>query len=143
MGDKLHSVILACHQALPDPARLSEPLRAAGFQVRVIPEPCSSKVEAFQLLRILASEADILWVVGCPPNACQQFEGSRRLAKRVGHAQEVLKEIGVEPERLGVAFVVGGQSEEVQAAVQEIQRRAQALGVNPARAGVARTKESA
>lgn len=141
MNQKLHTVVLACRQALPDPALLVGPLNEAGFRARVILEPCSSKVETFQLLRILADEADLLWVVGCPEAACQLVEGSLRMSKRVAHTQDYLREIGLEGERLGVSFIPAGKPEEVEAAVSEIQKRALALGVNPARAGAPMAKE--
>jgi len=141
MNQKLHTVVLACRQAVPDPALFLGPLTAAGFQARLILEPCSSKVETFQLLRILAGEADILWVVGCPEAVCQLVEGSARMSKRVAHTQDYLREIGLEAERLGVSLIPAGNREDVEAAVSEIQKRALALGVNPARAGAPVAKE--
>jgi hypothetical protein len=61
-------VVLACTQAVPNPAVLNEALKQYGLRGRIIQEPCSSKVEAFQLLRILATGADLVWVVGCLNN---------------------------------------------------------------------------
>ena len=127
-------VLMACRQAVPDPALFLGPLEQAGLKARVIAEPCSSKVEVFQMLRTLALEADLLWVVGCPEPACQLVEGSFRMAKRVGHAQDYLMEIGLEPERLGMVQLPAGNQEALAAAVGEILERARILGVNPARA---------
>jgi F420-non-reducing hydrogenase iron-sulfur subunit len=142
MNSNIHVIILACRQALPEPAGILEPLTRVGFTARLIPEPCSSKVESHQLLRILASKADLLWVVGCPANACQLVEGSRRMAKRVHYTQDYLKEIGLEAERLGLAFISAGSPGEVEATLQEIEKRARDLGPNPARARNLRAKES-
>jgi F420-non-reducing hydrogenase iron-sulfur subunit len=128
-------VLLACRQAVPEPEQFLSPLREAGLKARVILEPCSSKVEVFQMLRTLADEADLLWVVGCPEKACQLVEGSRRMTKRVAHAQEYLQEIGLEPERLGMVLLPAGNQEGIDATVGEIQKRVQTLGLNPARAG--------
>jgi F420-non-reducing hydrogenase iron-sulfur subunit len=133
-------VLMACRQAIPDPALLLDPLQQAGLEVRVIAEPCSSKVEVFQMLRTLATDADLLWIVGCPEPACQLVEGSFRMTKRVGHAQDYLREIGLEPERLGMVQLPAGNQEALNAAVREIVERARPLKVNPARAG-ARKKE--
>ena len=77
-------VVLACTQAVPNPAVLNEALKHHGLRARIIQEPCSSKVEAFQLLRILATGADLVWVVGCPEQYCQLVEGSTRMGFRVG-----------------------------------------------------------
>ncbi len=141
MPQNLTIVVLACRQAVPDPAFLLAPLQKAAMKSRVILEPCSSKVEVFQMLRILADEADLLWVVGCPEASCQLVEGSFRMAKRVAHAQEYLQEIGLEPERLGLAHILAGNQEAIAATVSEILQRAQTLGVNPARAVALMAKE--
>ena len=141
MSQKTTVVLMACRQAVPDPALVSSPLEQAGLQARVIAEPCSSKVEVFQMLRTLAAEADLLWVVGCPEAACQLVEGSFRMTKRVGHAQDYLAEIGLEPERLGMVQLPAGNQEALSAALREIMERARTLGHNPARAGAPVTKE--
>lgn len=136
MSQKLTVVVLACRQAVPDPGVILTPLQGAGLAPRVISEPCSSKVEAFQMLRLLAGEADLLWVVGCPETACQLVEGSFRMAQRAAHVQEYLREIGLEAERLGWSFLPGANQEAVTAVLTEIIERARTLGANPARAGV-------
>ncbi len=134
MTQKMTVVLMACRQAVPDPALFLSPLEQAGVKARVIAEPCSSKVEVFQMLRTLAADADLLWVVGCPEPACQLVEGSFRMSKRVGHAKDYLAEIGLEPERLGMVQLPAGNQEAVSAAVREILERARTLGKNPARA---------
>ena len=118
-------VVLACTQAVPQPAALQEALGKVGLQARIVQEPCSSKVEAFQLLRILAGGADLVWVVGCPEQYCLLVEGSTRMGFRVAHAQSYLAELGLEPERLGYSRVA--------ATMAEIQRRARTLSPNPAK----------
>ena len=136
MSQKLNVVLMACRQAVPDPSLLINPLEHDGLSARVIQEPCSSKVEAFQMLRTLAGEADLLWVVGCPEPACQLVEGSFRMAKRVGHARDYLGEIGLEPDRLDMTQLPAGNQEALAAMVKEILERARSLGSNPGRATV-------
>ncbi len=126
-------VVLACTQAVPNPAALNESLKHFGLRARIIQEPCSSKVEAFQLLRILATGVDMVWVVGCPEQYCQLVEGSTRMGFRVAYAQSFLTELGLEPERIGLSRVAAGNSEGLAAAAQEMQQRAQTLSPNPAR----------
>ena len=126
-------VILACTQAVPNPAALNEALKQYGLRARIIQEPCSSKVEAFQLLRILATGADLVWVVGCPEEYCLLVEGSTRMGFRVAYAQTFLVELGLEPERIGLARVAAGNPEGIAAAVKEIGQRAEKLSPNPAR----------
>ena len=126
-------VVLACTQAVPDPSALSEALKQFGLRGRIIQEPCSSKVEAFQLLRILATGADMVWVVGCPEPYCQLVEGSIRMGFRVAYAQSYLSELGMEPERLGLSRIAAGEPKGLAAAAREMHQRAQTLSPNPAR----------
>lgn len=126
-------VVLACTQAVPDPAAFSAALKERGLRSRIIQEPCSSKVEAFQLLRILATGADMVWVIGCPEDFCQLAEGSIRMGFRVAYAQTYLTEIGLEPERLGLSRVAAGNPGGLGAAADEIRQRAITLSPNPAR----------
>jgi coenzyme F420-reducing hydrogenase delta subunit len=90
-------------------------------------------VEAFQLLRILAGGADMVWVVGCLEQYCLLVEGSTRMGFRVAYAQSYLTELGLEPSRLGLSRVAGGDLEGLAAVVGEITQQAQSLSPNPAR----------
>lgn len=141
MSRKLEIVVLACQQAVPEPAVLEGLLAADGFQGRVIAEPCSSKVEVFQMLRILATEADLLWVIGCPEEQCLFTEGSTRMGRRVEFARKYLEEIGLEPERLGMSRIPPGEPQALSATATEMRKQARSLGLNPAKASVPAGKE--
>jgi coenzyme F420-reducing hydrogenase delta subunit len=67
--------------------------------------PCSSKIETLALLKLIEEGVDVVVVIGCPQESCQYVNGSCRAAGRVGHAQKLLTEIGLEARR--VRFVVG------------------------------------
>jgi len=142
MSTDFQIVILACQQAIPEVEALAGPLRAAGLKGRVVQEPCSSKVEPYQLLRILAGDADLLWVVGCPEDRCLLLEGSSRMGKRVAYAQKLLAEIGLETERVGMTRLAAPDTQNLAAMVGEIESRAASLAPNPARRGAPSGKES-
>jgi coenzyme F420-reducing hydrogenase delta subunit len=97
----------------------------------VLPEPCSSKVEAFQLLRTLAANVDLVWVIGCPEDLCRYSEGSSRLGGRVTYTRRYLKEIGLEADRVGRSLVTPGDEAALAAAIADIQARLKALGPSP------------
>lgn len=141
MSRKLEIVVLACQQAVPEPAVLEGMLAADGFQARVVPEPCSSKVEVFQMLRILAAEADLLWVIGCPEEQCLFTEGSARMGRRVDYARKYLEEIGLEPQRLGMSRIPPGEPQALGAVAAEMQAQVRSLGPNPAKQDVPAGKE--
>ncbi len=141
MSQKLEIVALACQQAVPEPAAFGALLEAQGLEARVIAEPCSSKVEVFQMLRILATEADLLWVIGCPEDMCRFTEGSSRMGRRVEFARKYLEEIGLEPERLGMSRIPPGEQETLNALAAELQNQARSLGPNRAKADAPAGKE--
>lgn len=124
-------VIYACQQAVPDPEVLRSQWGKGGMRLQVIPEPCSSKMEAFQLLRTLATPADLVWVIGCPEDLCQYNEGSHRLGNRITYTQRYLEEIGLEPARVGRSTVTPGDVPALTAAVAAIKAQAEALGPSP------------
>ena len=126
-------VIYACQQAVPDPEALKGLWGGTKIRLRLLPEPCSSKVEAFQLLRTLATPVDLVWVIGCVEDLCRYQEGSHLLGGRITYSQRYLEEIGLEPSRLGRSVVTPGDVPALAAAVAEIKTRAQELGASPLR----------
>ncbi len=78
----------------------------AGARVRPAMMPCSSKVQVSHLLRILDQEADGVEVIACPTECCGHLVGSKRAAKRVQYARELLDRIGAGSDRLGISHGV-------------------------------------
>ncbi|MGP8050193.1 MAG: hydrogenase iron-sulfur subunit [Desulfobaccales bacterium] len=128
------AVIFACQQAVPDPEALLASLSKGGERWRVLAEPCSSKVEAFQLLRALATPVDLVWVIGCGETLCRYQDGSRRLGARVQYSQDYLEEIGLESGRLGRSLVTPGDAAALAGIVKEVKARLKALGPSPLKA---------
>ena len=121
-------VIYACQQAVPDPEVLKANWGKGQARLRVLSEPCSSKVESFQLLRTLATAVDLVWVIGCAEAACRYQDGSRRLGSRVKYVQGYLEEIGLEADRLGRSLVTPGDGKVLAAIVNEVKTRLETLG---------------
>jgi coenzyme F420-reducing hydrogenase delta subunit len=124
-------VIFACQQAVPNPDFLRTQWAKANIRLQILPEPCSSKIEAFQLLRTLAAPTDLVWVIGCAEDLCRYNEGSHRLGNRIAYTRRYLEEIGLEPARVGRSVVVPGDAPALAQAVADIQAQAEALGDNP------------
>lgn len=121
-------VIFACQQAVPDPEVLRTKWGKGQARLRVLSEPCSSKVEAFQMLRTLATPVDLVWLIGCVENFCLYLDGSRRLGGRVKYTQRYLEEIGLEADRLGRSLVSPGDAAGLVKVMEEIKARLDALG---------------
>ncbi len=121
-------VIYACQQAVPDPEVLKAKWGKGPARLRVLSEPCSSKVESFQMLRTLATPVDLVWIIGCKEAACFYLDGSRRLGGRVKYVQRYLEEIGLEAGRLGRTVVMPGDAKALAAVITEVKTRLEALG---------------
>lgn len=126
-------VVFACQQAVPEPEALRSLWRESEVRLRVLPEPCSSKVEAFQLLRTLATPVDLVWVIGCEEQLCRYNEGSHRAGGRMAYTKKYLAEIGLEPARVGRSVLTPGDQSHLAAIVSEIRDRLKSLGPSPLR----------
>lgn len=103
----------------------------AGYRPRFVVKPCSSKVEASHVLKLLAQGADGVAVFGCPDDKCRFLTGSAMAGKRIEYARGLLDEIGFGADRLGMDYVHGISSEEL---IELVERRVEAvrqLGPNP------------
>jgi coenzyme F420-reducing hydrogenase delta subunit len=126
-------VVFACQQAVPEPDALKNLWSQTEVRLRVLPEPCSSKLEAFQLLRTLATPVDLVWVIGCEEQLCRYNEGSHRAGGRMAYTKKYLGEIGLEPARVGRSVLTPGDQAALAAIVAEISKRLLSLGPSPLR----------
>lgn len=76
-------------------------------RIRCFPIPCSGRLEPVHLLRALEEFADVAYVITCPEKACRYFEGNERAKKRIERTRDIIKSIGLEPERAGI--IVGSK----------------------------------
>ena len=124
-------VIYACQQAVPNPDFVRTQWGKENIRLQVLSEPCSSKIEAFQLLRTLATPADLVWVIGCAEDLCRYNEGSHRLGSRIAYTRRYLEEVGLESARVGRSVVTPGDAPGLAAVVADIKAKAEALGPSP------------
>lgn len=68
--------------------------------IKVIQVPCTGRVDIIHLLRAIEDGADGVYVAGCLEGECHFIEGNLRARKRVNYVKEVLKDIGIETERI-------------------------------------------
>jgi coenzyme F420-reducing hydrogenase delta subunit len=125
-------LLLYCRNCVAEGVDPDEVSRAvSGFKSRYVVMPCSSKVEASHVLKLLDEGADGVQVVGCPENACRFLVGSTMAEKRIDYARGLLDEIRMGADRLGMER--GAQLSEADL-MELAERRAEAvrpLGPNP------------
>jgi F420-non-reducing hydrogenase iron-sulfur subunit len=83
-----------------------------GLELKVIPLPCSGKLDILYLTKAFESGADGAAVMICRNNECQYVEGNRRAIKRAEAVGEILEEIGVGKDRVTVIQMNGGGTEQ-------------------------------
>lgn len=128
-------VVLYCQNCVAecvDAAALSKGV--SGFKLRLVVMPCSSKVEASHVLKLLDEGADGVQVVGCPENQCRFLVGSTMAEKRIEYARGLLEEVRIGADRLGMER---GDQLSATELTELAERRAAAvrpLGPNPMKA---------
>ena len=101
--------------------------------VRVLRLPCTGKIEVNYLLTAFERGVDAVIVAGCLEGGCHFLEGNLRARKRVERAQQMLTEIGLEPERLEMYNLSSAEGARFAEIVTEMNERVVKLGPSPLR----------
>lgn len=110
--------------------------------VKFVRMPCTGKTDVRYILEAFEQGADGVYVVACPIGNCHHVRGNERGQARIERARQLLKDIGLEGERLGMFFMSGSQAQAFAAAAQTMTERVRQLGPNPLRKGeIRREKE--
>ncbi len=94
--------ILCCHYTNQAQA---EDLADIPAKIEVKRYPCSGRIEVTDILRAFEKDAEAVLVAGCEKGSCHNLSGSLRAEKRVEAARQILSEIGLEPERIQMAYI--------------------------------------
>jgi coenzyme F420-reducing hydrogenase delta subunit len=105
-----------------------------GNRVRFFPIPCSGRLEPVHLLKALETFADAAYVITCPRGACRYFQGNRRAEKRVQRAQDIIRSIGLEKERLDIVIRSQDHPKTLAQLSKELMERAIELGISSVKA---------
>jgi coenzyme F420-reducing hydrogenase delta subunit len=68
--------------------------------VRIIKVPCAGIIRVNQILAAFKAGAQGVMIVGCKLDGCHYEVGSDKAEKKIDFAKILLKEYGIEPERL-------------------------------------------
>ena len=110
---------------------------AMGIQypanVKFVRLPCTGKTDVRYILEAFEQGVDGVYVVACPIGNCHHVRGNERGRARLAKAADILEEVGLERERLGMFFMSGSQAQAFAAAAQTMTERIRRLGPNPLR----------
>jgi F420-non-reducing hydrogenase iron-sulfur subunit len=109
--------------------------------IKFIRMPCTGKTDIRYILNALEQGADGVYVVACPIGNCHHVRGNERGRARLKRTWEIIAEIGLEGDRLGMFFMSGSQANTFAAAAHTMTERIRTLGPNPLKNKVRVTKK--
>jgi heterodisulfide reductase subunit A len=96
--------------------------------VRVMKVPCTGILQVHQFLEAFKAGAQGVMVVGCKSDGCHYEVGSPKTQKKVELARALLKEYGIEPERLQMFNMVYIEGDKFAEAARMMTERVEKLG---------------
>jgi heterodisulfide reductase subunit A len=96
--------------------------------VRVMKVPCTGILQIHQFLEAFKAGAQGVMVVGCKSDGCHYEVGSQKAEKKVEFAKVLLKEYGIEPERLEMFNMVFIEGDKFAEAARMMTERVEKLG---------------
>ena len=96
--------------------------------VRVMKVPCTGILQVHQFLEAFKVGAQGVMVVGCKSDGCHYEVGSQQAEKKVALARMLLKEYGIEPERLEMFNMVYIEGDKFAEAARTMTDRLKKLG---------------
>jgi F420-non-reducing hydrogenase iron-sulfur subunit len=103
--------------------------------VKLFRFPCTGKVDVEHILKAFEEGADGVYIVACPIGNCHHVHGNVRATRRLDYARELLEEVGIKGERLGIYYMSGSQAHAFANAASQMTERIRRLGPSPLRKG--------
>ncbi|HWI54110.1 MAG TPA: hydrogenase iron-sulfur subunit [Desulfobacteria bacterium] len=98
-------------------------------KVELIKLPCSGKVDVLYLLKAL-EKVDGTIVLACQKENCKFLNGNVRAEQRVNRAGNLLKELGLEEERVTIAYLAANMGHKFADTIQNFYDEIRELGPN-------------
>lgn len=96
-------------------------------ELKVIPLPCSGKIDVPYLTKAFETGADGVAVIICQPGECRFLEGDLRARKRAEAVGALLEEIGLGKGRVAVIQMKDGGAAQVMREIGEFRARIKSL----------------
>jgi F420-non-reducing hydrogenase iron-sulfur subunit len=96
--------------------------------VRVIRLMCSGRVDPQFVLDAFAHGADGVLIGGCHPGDCHYQEGNYKTLRRYHLLKRVLRQMGIEDERLRLEWISAAEADRVRSAINDMVEKVRALG---------------
>ena len=104
--------------------------------IRIIRVMCSGRVDPAFILEAFKDGADGVLVAGCHlPSDCHYVSGNFKAQRRATLLKHLLKQIGIEPERLRLEWISASEGDKFAKVATEMVEEIRKLGPNPLKAG--------
>ncbi len=100
--------------------------------IRIIRLMCSGRIDPAFILEAFKDGADGVLIAGCHlPSDCHYMSGNFKALRRINLLQRVLKDFGIEPERLRLEWISASEGDKFAAVVKSMVEDVKKLGPNP------------
>jgi len=95
---------------------------------RVVRVTCSGRVDLQFVLDAFAKGADGVLIGGCHPGDCHYQEGNYKALRRFVLLKRLVRQMGIEEERLRLEWISAAEGERVKTVVNDMVEKVRALG---------------
>ena len=100
--------------------------------IRIIRLMCSGRIDPAFILEAFKDGADGVLVAGCHlPSDCHYMSGNFKALRRINLLKRVLKDFGIEPERLRLEWVSASEGDKFASVVKSMLEHVKKLGPSP------------
>jgi len=99
--------------------------------VRIIRVMCTGRIDPTIILSAFRSGADGVLIAGCHPGDCHYVKGNYAMERRFNFLKDILKHLGIEPERLILEWVSAAEGGKFAALIRNVTKQIKDLGPNP------------
>ena len=100
--------------------------------IRIIRLMCSGRIDPAFILEAFKDGADGVLVAGCHlPSDCHYMSGNFKALRRINLLKRVLKDFGIEPERLRLEWISASEGDKFAAVVKSMVDDVKRLGPSP------------
>ena len=92
---------------------------------------CSGRIDVQFILKAFAKGADGVLIGGCHPGDCHYQEGNYKCLRRFRLVQRLLKQMGIEQERLRLEWISAAEGDRVRVVINDMVATLKRLGPAP------------
>jgi F420-non-reducing hydrogenase iron-sulfur subunit len=125
-------IAFCCHYCAFAAADLAGTMRLQyPPNIRIIRTPCTGRLETEYFMRAFEKGADGVLVAGCLEGGCHFIDGNLYARRRVDSIKKILKESGLEPERLRMVNLSASMAKQLVDFMTDMVNTIKELGPSP------------